>query len=158
VEEFVPYGYDERQYCSPGFDLPVGCLMRTPHGKFREYHTSEDNLDFVKPFALADSLTKSLKILSMLEVNRTYVSLNQKCEPRLGPRGLYRTTGGHPGGGAIKELPALWVLNMSDGRHSLLDIAERSGLAFDLISQAAEALVECHLLDERTTRTDTSTE
>lgn len=158
VEEFVPYGYDERQYCSPGFDLPVGCLMRTPHGKFREYHTSADNLDFVKPFALADSLTKSLKMLALLEANRTYVSLNQKCEPRLGPRGLYRTVGGHPGGGVIKELPALWVLNMSDGRHSLLDISERSGLPFDLISRAAEALVECHLLEEVTARTDASTE
>ena len=158
VEDFVPYGYDERQYCSPGFDLPVGCLMRTPHGKFHEYHTSADNLDFVKPSALADSLTKSLKILSTLELNRTYVSLNQKCEPRLGPRGLYRTTGGHPGRGVSQELPTLWVLNLSDGGHSLLDIAERSGLAFDLISRAAEALVECRLLEELTTRADVPTE
>ena len=150
VVDFFPFGYDERQYCSPGFDLPVGSLMRTPHGQFPEYHTSADNLEFVKPAALADSFQKCLAIVEVLERNKTYVNQNPKCEPRLGPRGLYRTTGGHTGSGPIKEMPILWTLNLSDGAHSLLDIAERSDLPFSDIAQAAEALEGCGLLQEKT--------
>ena len=150
VVDFFPFGYDERQYCSPGFDLPVGSLMRTPHGQFPEYHTSADNLEFVKPAALADSFQKCLAIVEVQERNKTYVNQNPKCEPRLGPRGLYRTTGGHTGSGPIKEMPVLWTLNLSDGAHSLLDIAERSGLPFSDIAQAAGALEGCGLLREKT--------
>lgn len=145
VREFMPWGYDERQYCSPGFDLPVGCLMRTPHGEFPEYHTSADDLDFIKPAALADSLAKCEKAFSVLERNRTFWNTNPKGEPQLGRRGLYRTIGGRPSG-AIQELPVLWVLNLSDGQHSLLDIAERSGMEFEQIYNAARALLECGLL------------
>ena len=89
-----PYGYDERQYCSPGFDLPVGCLMRTPWGQFPEYHTSADDLDFVRPEALADSFFKLLSAVAILEENRTYVNLSPYGEPQLGKRGLYRHLGG----------------------------------------------------------------
>jgi aminopeptidase-like protein len=143
--DFFPYGYDERQYCSPGFDLPVGCAMRTPFGQYPEYHTSADNLDFVSPDALADSFDKCLASLSMLEKNGTYVNQNPKCEPRLGKRGLYQSTGGK----VIREmgeLPLLWVLNFSDGTHSLLDIAERANLPFDTIRTAASVLEECSLI------------
>jgi aminopeptidase-like protein len=142
--EFSPYGYDERQYCSPGFDLPVGCLMRSQHGKFPQYHTSADNLDFVDPAALADSFAKILSVFDVLEHNRTYLNLNPKCEPQLGKRGLYSVTGGTD----IKQLQMamLWVLNQSDGSFSLLDIAERSGLAFGLISDAADMLLRHGLL------------
>jgi aminopeptidase-like protein len=142
--EFSPYGYDERQYCSPGFDLAVGCLMRSPHGEFPEYHTSADNLDFVDPAALADSFAKILSVCDVLEHNRTYRNLNPKCEPQLGKRGLYSVVGGTH----IKqlEMAMLWVLNLSDGRFSLLDIAERSGLAFDMISDAADMLLHHDLL------------
>lgn len=142
--EFSPYGYDERQYCSPGFDLAVGCLMRSPHGEFAEYHTSADNLDFVDPAALADSFAKILSVFDVLEHNRTYMNLNPKCEPQLGKRGLYSVVGGTH----IKqlEMAMLWVLNLSDGRFSLLDIAERSGLAFDMISDAAGMLLRHDLL------------
>jgi aminopeptidase-like protein len=150
VVDFFPFGYDERQYCSPGFDLPVGSLMRTPHGQFPEYHTSGDNLEFVKPAALADSFHTCLSIVEVLERNKIYVNQNPKCEPRLGPRGLYRTTGGHTGSGQIKEMPILWTLNLSDGTHSLLDIAERAGLSFSDIASAAEALEGCGLLREKT--------
>lgn len=149
VVDFFPFGYDERQYCSPGFNLPVGSLMRTPHGQFPEYHTSGDNLEFVKPAALADSLHTCLSIVELLERNKTYVNQNPKCEPRLGPRGLYRTTGGHTGSGQIKEMPILWTLNLSDGMHSLLDIAERARLPFSDIASAAEALEGCGLLREK---------
>jgi len=147
ILEFTPYGYDERQYCSPGFNLPVGCFMRTPNGRYSEYHTSADNLDFVKPASLADSLTKCLAMLAVLEGNRTYLNLNPKCEPQLGQRGLYQTMGGQADSGNF-ELAMLWVLNLSDGNHSLLDVAERSGQEFSLVRKAADALVEHKLLKE----------
>ena len=142
--EFSPYGYDERQYCSPGFNLPVGCLMRSHHGKFPEYHTSADNLDFVDPAALADSFAKLLSVFHLLEHNRTYINLSPKCEPQLGRRGLYSVMGG----ANIRqlEMAMLWVLNLSDGSSSLLDIAERSGLAFHLVGQAADLLLRHDLL------------
>jgi aminopeptidase-like protein len=146
VTDFIPYGYDERQFCSPGFNLPVGCLMRTPHGQFPEYHTSADNLDLVRPEALADSYEKFARVITLLEENRRYINLNPKCEPQLGKRGLYGSTGG----GSVPELQMalLWVLNFSDGEHSLLDIAERAGMKFDVISSAADALVRGGLLAE----------
>src|SRR5204862_1148447 len=88
IMDFVPYGYDERQYCSPGFDLPVGCLTRTPNGRFPEYHTSDDNLQLVRPECLADTLRKCLLVFDVLERNSTYVNVNPKCERQLGRRGL----------------------------------------------------------------------
>jgi aminopeptidase-like protein len=147
IEEFSPYGYDERQYCSPGFDLAVGCLMRSPHGRFPEYHTSADNLQFVDPLALAESAATILAVFDVLEHDRAYVNLNPKCEPQLGRRGLY----GAMGGTGIKqaELAMLWVLNLSDGGHTLLDIAQRSGLPFDAISAAATLLTQHDLLAAR---------
>lgn len=141
IVDFSPFGYDERQFCSPGFDLPVGCLMRTPHGEFPEYHTSADNLDFVRPNCLADSLEKCSAIASILEENSTYLNLSPKCEPQLGKRGLYSSIGGQTGG-RDRELAMLWVLNLSDGSQSLLDIAERSGIRFAAISEASTALRE----------------
>jgi aminopeptidase-like protein len=143
--EFSPYGYDERQYCSPGFNLPVGCLMRSVWGTFPEYHTSADNLDFVKPQCLAESFYVCANVLNVLENNRNYRNLNLFCEPQLGRRGLYRTTGGDS---IADEINArLWVLNFSDGKHSLLDIAERSRLPFPVILDAANLLRDCGLLE-----------
>ena len=144
ILEFSPYGYDERQYCSPGFNLPVGCLMRSVWGTFPEYHTSADNLDFVRPRNLAESLLVCASIVDVLEHNARYRNLSPYCEPQLGPRNLYRSTGGDKPGDEINA--RLWVLNLSDGEHSLLDIAERSGLAFAAISEAAELLKEAGLL------------
>jgi len=145
VRDFSPYGYDERQFCSPAFNLPVGCLNRTQHGKFSEYHTSADNLDFIEPSALEDTFTHCLEIFDVLEHNRKYRNLNPKCEPQLGKRGLYREMGGHADS-EIRELAMLWVLNLSDGENSLLDIAERSGLEFAAIFQAASNLLQHNLL------------
>ena len=145
VREFDPYGHDERQYCSPGFNLPVGCFSRSPHGEFVEYHTSADNLDFVRPEYLADSFSRCLSVLQLLDNNRRYGNLNPMCEPQLGKRGLYRMMGGTQDGG-IEELPLLWVLNLSDGEHSLLDISDRSGLRFDALKRAADALLQHGLL------------
>ncbi len=129
VLEFSPYGYDERQFCSPGFNLPVGRLSRTPHGRFPEYHTSADDLSFVHPAQLAASFAACLAILDVLENDVTYVSQNPKCEPQLGKRGLYHTIGGLAQS-PEHEMAMLWLLNLADGEHSLLDVAERSGLPF----------------------------
>jgi aminopeptidase-like protein len=145
IRDFSPYGYDERQYCSPGFDLPVGCLNRTSHGEFSEYHTSADDLDFVSEKALAGSLQFCLDICDVLENNRTYRNTNPKCEPQLGKRGLYRELGGQTDSEA-RELAMLWVLSLSDGENSLLDIAERSGMAFGAIRLAATNLERHGLL------------
>jgi aminopeptidase-like protein len=146
-EEFVPFGYDERQYGSPGFNLAVGSLTRTPYGRYPEYHTSADNLDFVQPEALEGSLRTYLAVVDVLEGNRRYLNSNPKCEPQLGRRGLYRTIGGDEAGRA-RELALLWVLNLSDGKHDLLDIAERSGMRFAAIREAANALLDVELLRE----------
>lgn len=145
VVDFSPYGYDERQYCSPGFNLPVGCFMRTPHGEYSEYHTSADNLDFVKPTSLARSYELCHAVCSLLECNRIYLNTNPKCEPQLGRRGLYRTVAGQQEK-KIPEMVMLWVLNLSDGQHSLLDIAMRAQVPFDEVQRAAESLVKGGLL------------
>jgi aminopeptidase-like protein len=146
LEEFSPYGYDERQFCSPGFNLPVGCLMRTPHGQYPEYHTSADNLELVQPQALADSLTLCRAVVNVLEHNQAFLNLSPKGEPQLGKRGLYKPIGGDHSGTA--QLALLWVLNLSDGRHTLLDIAERAGIEFETIRTAAARLNEKGLLKE----------
>ncbi len=146
--EFSPFGYDERQFCSPGFNLPVGCLMRTPHGGFPEYHTSADNLDFIRPEYLAESLERCRAILRIVEGERTMINLNPKGEPQLGKRGLYGSVGGGAGG-REREMSFLWVLNLSDGAHGLLDIAERSGLPFAAVESAARELERHGLLQER---------
>ena len=147
LEPFVPFGYDERQYGSPGFNLPVGSLTRTPWGRYPQYHTSADNLDFVRPEALEGSLRTYLAVMDVLEGNRRYLNLNPKCEPQLGRRGLYRTIGGDDSGRS-RELALLWVLNLSDGENDLLDIAEWSGMSFEAIRAAADALLEVGLLRE----------
>lgn len=144
ILDFSPYGYDERQYCSPGFNLPVGCLMRSVWGTFPEYHTSADNLDFIQPVSLANSLRVCTAVVNILEKNERYLNQNPCCEPQLGKRNLYQSTGGEPIGQQIHA--RLWTLNLSDGEHSLLDIAERSGLPFETIAGAAEVLSQSGLM------------
>ncbi len=145
ITDFIPYGYDERQYCSPGFDLPVGCFTRKPFGEFPEYHTSADNLTFVKPDKLGESLIAVSDILNILENNETYINLNPKCEPQLGKRGLYETIGG-ASDSKTTQIAALWVLSYSDGFNSLLDIAQKSKIKFSIVHNAADALLKCNLL------------
>jgi aminopeptidase-like protein len=147
IRDFSPYGYDERQYSSPGFNLAVGCLSRTPHGRFPEYHTSADNLDFIQPAYLADSLSKYLAVLYILENNKKYINTNPLCEPQLGRRGLYGAMGGRKDTDAL-EMSMLWVLNLSDGGNSLLDIAEKSGYEFSIINDVTKILLDHKLLSE----------
>jgi aminopeptidase-like protein len=145
VLDFVPYGYDERQYCSAGFNLPVGVLSRSVHGTFPEYHTSADDMTFIKPECLADSLSKALSAIEMVESNGTYQNLKPMGEPMLGRVGLYDKRGGGRGE-KFTELAMLWVLNLSDGKSDLLSIAERSGIDFCDIVDASLALEAAGLL------------
>jgi aminopeptidase-like protein len=147
VSDFTPYDYDERQYCSPGFNLPVGSLTRTPHDCYAENHTSADNLDFVRPEFLAASFQVYSRVLEILEHNKRYLNTNPKCEPRLGKRGLYGAFGGKRDAN-IYELGLQWTLNFSDGQHTLLEIADKSGFPFEVIKEAASKLVEHNLLVE----------
>jgi aminopeptidase-like protein len=140
-----PWGGDERQFCSPGFDLPVGTLMRTPHGEFDGYHTSADSLDRIRPESLADAVDTCLALIDVLETNRRCVNLSPYGEPQLGRRGLYRTVGG-----AVStpddERALLWVLNSSDGGTTLLDVARDSGLSYTIVRRAASRLERAGLL------------
>jgi aminopeptidase-like protein len=146
IKHFVPYGYDERQYCSPGFDLPVGCLMRTPNGDYPEYHSSADNLSLLRPESLAHSLSVLQQIVGVLEGDGIYRNRNPKGEPQLGRRGLYATMGGQREA-SYNQMALLWVLNLADGHHSLLDIGERAGVPFATIRAAADALLAADLLE-----------
>lgn len=146
VLDFVPWGWDERQFNSPGFDLPVGCLTRSFEGEFSEYHSSADDLELIRPERLEESLQATLAIVDVIEHDRTYLNLSPKGEPQLGKRGLYRGLGGADPG--IQQLSLLWVLNQSDGTRALLEIAERSGITFADLAGAARDLVEAGLLAE----------
>lgn len=146
ITEFSPAGYDERQFCSPGFNLPVGCLMRRPPEGYGQYHNSGDDLNFVRPRYLADSLAKTIAVMKILDQNRVYRNLQPKCEPQLGKYGLYLSYGKKTTG--FDQLAIQWVLNLSDGQHSLLDIAERSGLLFETVKTAADKLHQLKLLKE----------
>jgi len=145
VIDFFPYGYDERQYCAPGFDLPVGCFMRSQHGTFPEYHTSADNLTFVTADSLEQSFETLWSVGQVIERDRVCVNLSPKGEPQLGRRGLYE---GLAAGTDSRqyEMALLWVLNQSDGSHSLLSIAERARMPFNVIVRAADALTVAGLL------------
>ena len=145
--DFSPYGYDERQFCSPGFDLPVGRLSRTEFATYPEYHTSADDLDLVGPAQLQESLELCWEVVGVLEANRRYVNLSPKGEPQLGRRGLYGSIGGRSDA-EERQMAMLWVLNQSDGAHSLLEVAERSGLPFTLLAEVAATLEEAGLLSE----------
>jgi aminopeptidase-like protein len=146
IMDFEPVGYDERQFCSPGFDLPVGVLMRTPNGQYPEYHTSADDLELIRPEHLADSWARCVETLRVLENNATYRNRNPHGEPQLGRRGAFRGYG-RSGEGAVLQQAMLWVLNLSDGSNTLLDVAERSGLRFGRVRQAADRLLELELIE-----------
>lgn len=143
--DFSPYGYDERQFCSPGFNLPVGSLQRSTWGSYPQYHTSADNLDFISAKALAHSYAVLESAIGIVETNGRFLNLKPKGEPQLGRYGLYSGIAGDPEG-PRKTMSLLWVLNLSDGNHSLLDIARRSGLPYRTIAEGAERLKLAGLL------------
>jgi aminopeptidase-like protein len=149
IIDFFPFGYDERQFCSPGFNLPVGCLTRATYGKYPEYHTSADNLEFVKASALQESFNVFQEIIHVLNENKKFVNQSPKGEPQLGRRGLYNMIGANNENKDF-QIALLWILNASDGSQSLLDIARKANMKFDDIKNAADRLLGCGLLKEKT--------
>ncbi len=147
VREFLPYGYDERQYGSPGIALDVGSLSRTPFGEYPEYHTSADNLSLVSEERLEEALSIYAGVVDVIESARYFRNLAPNCEPQLGKRGLYKRIGGQTDQ-AVQQMAILWLLNKSDGRHSLLDIARLSGISQEILASVADLLIEKALLDE----------
>ena len=145
IQHFSPYGYDERQYCSPGFNLPIGCFSRSPYGTYPEYHTSNDNPSFVRPESLEGSLTTILEIVEVLEGDCIYLNTQPKCEPQLGRRGLYRELSSNG-----ETMAMLWVLNLADGKATLLEMAERASIPFAKMLGVARIL-ESHGLLRRVT-------
>jgi aminopeptidase-like protein len=124
VLDYYPAGSDERQYCSPGFNLPVGSLMRSTWDQFPEYHTSADDLSFVTADALGESLEMYYRIVEALEAAETFCTTVPYCEPQLSPRGLYPTTG------ALRNVAQsrrdmMFLLNWCDGQDDLLAGADR---------------------------------
>ena len=146
--DFEPYGYDERQFCSPGFNLPVGRLSRTPNGEYPEYHSSGDNLDLLDPSKLSESLEACREIVNIIENDEVLRNTEPKGEPQLGRRGLYRNQGGE--GLPNRENAMLWILNQADGSRSLLDIAIRSGVPFKEIRAVSDELRAAGLLEPAT--------
>ena len=146
ILEFSPYGYDERQYCSPGFNLPVGLFQRSKFGSIPEYHTSADNLEFIRPDHLNSSYRLIADTINVIENDAVYRNTLPKCEPQLGRRGLYGAIGGDKDSAAA-NMAMLWILNLSDGMHSLLDIAERANLPFAVVQRTAQLLRERGLLE-----------
>ena len=144
VLDYTPWGWDERQFNSPAFDLPVGCLSRSRESEFDDYHSSADDLALVDPDRLEAGLSAVLAILDVLETDARYVNLAPRGEPQLGRRGLYRAMGGAEPD--PEQLALLWVLSQSDGAHSLLDVAERAGLPYALVRDAAGGLRAAGLL------------
>ena len=145
VRDYSPYGYDERQFNAIGFDLPVGRLSRTPHGEYPEYHTSADDLGFVRDEELLEAYAALLQVVEVLEHDAAYVNLSPHGEPQLGKRGLYPTTGGKSASDAVMAM--LWTLGYSDGRATLLDIADRADLDFAQVCRAAADLTRAGLLE-----------
>jgi aminopeptidase-like protein len=142
--DFEPYGYDERQFCSPGFDLPIGRLTRSPNGAYPEYHSSADDLTLIRPDKLAEALRVLARMLAVFDANRCLRNLSPRGEPRLGKRGLYRDLGG--AGPSETQHALLWVLSLADGEHDLVAMAGRSGLSFELLHRAAAALEDVQLI------------
>jgi aminopeptidase-like protein len=148
VMPFNPYGYDERQFCSPAFDLPVGCLMRGVHGTFPEYHNSAENLDFVTSEALGQSYAMIETLLDLLDGDRTYRRVDGRGEPQLGRRGLYRAIAGQREAGGATQMDLLWFLNLADGHHSLLDMAVRADVPFARLEAAGRLALDASLVVE----------
>ncbi len=143
IVDFEPYGYDERQFCSPGFDLPIGRLTRSANGQYDEYHTSADDLSLIRPDCLAQALQALAQLITVIDQNRKLMNLSPKGEPRLGKRGLYASVGGMSPGRFEHAL--LWLLSLSDGRHDLVSIAERSQIEWPLLVEAADRLEAAEL-------------
>jgi aminopeptidase-like protein len=146
ILDFFPSGSDERQYCSPGFNLPVASVMRSMYGNYPEYHTSLDNRDLFSPTALRGSIDVYERILGVLDANACYVSNVPFCEPQLSPRGLYDTLGTRES--TTFTIALLWLLNLADGDHDIIKIADLSGISFEELAAAGRSCRDAGLVHE----------
>ena len=138
-------GSDERQYCSPGVDLPVASIMRTRYQSYPEYHTSLDDLELVTPSGLEGGFTAVRKVIELLEGNRVYRAVHP-CEPQLGRRGLYPTLSTRGAGNTVRAMTNL--LGYADGTRDLVDIAAVTGIGPDEALETAQRLLNAGLILE----------
>lgn len=143
--DFFPLGSDERQYCSPGFDLPFCSLTRSMYGEYDEYHTSLDNKEFISFDAMSKSAEFLMQAMQIVEYNGSYMNLYPYCELQLGKRGLYPTLSA-PNSRSTLVDAFMWILNYSDGNHDLMWISEKSGINFFVIKEAVEILLNHKIL------------
>jgi aminopeptidase-like protein len=143
--DYVPRGSDERQYCSPGFNLPVGSLMRGVYAEYPQYHTSLDNKSLISFAALQRSIDTYEEMCRALDCNVTFRNLFPYGEPQLGRRGLYPTLGAVDESRSANAL--MWLLNLADGSHDILAMADRSGLPVEQLWQVAMVAEKQGLLE-----------
>ncbi|WP_207652688.1 DUF4910 domain-containing protein [Desulfosporosinus sp. FKA] len=148
--EFVRYSYlergsDERQYCSPGVDLPVASIMRTKYGMYPEYHTSLDDLSLISPAGLQGSYEVLKDCITLLERNARY---RIKClgEPQLGKRGLYPTISTRESGQTVRSM--MNFIAYADGTNDLLDISDIIRLPVDQIYPILDDLIDANLIEQ----------
>jgi aminopeptidase-like protein len=140
---FLDRGSDERQYCSPGVDLPVVSILRTRYLDYPEYHTSLDDLDLISPSGLAGAHDKLSRCLKTLEENKTY-KVTCLGEPQLGKRGLYPALSTKDSTRQTQDM--LNLIAYSDGQHDLLMIADKIGLYFEDLLPVVQRLLEARVL------------
>jgi len=147
IEDFFPTGSDERQYCSPYYNLPVASLMRTRYAKYKEYHTSADNKSIMDFEGMNTFINFYNKILIDLEYIHKYIVVDGRGEPFLRGHNLYQSLG------AKKQIPQmtniiLWALNSSTGDCDTLDIAISTGSELSDVYQVCELLCDKGLLNK----------
>jgi len=141
---YLDRGSDERQYCSPGIDLPIASVMRTKYGEYKEYHTSLDNLDYISQEGLFGAYEVLTKCIECIEKNKIYKATTL-CEPQMGRRNLRSTLGG----GDISTDVMLMsnILSYSDGCHDLLAMAEKFNVSIFEMFSSVDALVKEGLIE-----------
>ncbi len=147
-EPFIEYswldrGSDERQYCSPGVDLPIGSLMRSKYGEYPEYHTSLDDMSVISPEGLSGGFKLLVSAIEILESNSYYINM-LPCEPQLGIRGLYPNTSTKKSGLEVRD--QMNVISYLDGNNDLIEIANICGLSYSYVRTLINKLLDAGLI------------